>query len=119
MPITNRRILIVEDEYLLAQDLQLELEHAGAVVVGPEASVAAALARIDEEAHIDAAILDVNLGGEWAFGVAETLRARQIPFVFASGYENDVMKGRFPEVRNCAKPFIVHDLMQSLEAITR
>ncbi|MDQ1156008.1 DNA-binding response OmpR family regulator [Sphingomonas sp. SORGH_AS 950] len=117
MPLTNRRILIVEDEYMLAQDLQLELEEAGAIVIGPEASVPSALSRIEQEDRIDAVILDVNLGGQFAFPVADALTARHIPFIFASGYEDDVVKSRYPDVVNCAKPFVARQLLHSLENV--
>lgn len=117
MPLTNRRILIVEDEYMLAHDLQLELEDAGAIVIGPEASVACALARIEKEDRIDAVVLDVNLGGQLAFPVADALSAQHIPFIFASGYEDDVVKSRYPNVVNCAKPFVSRQLLHSLEHI--
>ncbi|MDZ7281315.1 response regulator [Sphingomonas sanguinis] len=117
MPLTNRRILIVEDEYMLARDLQLELEEAGAIVIGSEASVRSALSRIEQEERIDAVILDVNLGGQFAFPVADALNARQIPFIFASGYEDDVVKSRYPGVVNCAKPFVSRRLLHSLENV--
>jgi len=117
MPLTNRRILVVEDEYMLAQDMLLELQDAGAVVIGPEPSVARALMRINEETTIDAVVLDVNLGGEQAFPVADALVAKRIPFVLASGYDDDAMTSRYPDAVNCAKPFSFRTLMRSLEAV--
>ncbi|MCT8003387.1 response regulator [Sphingomonas sanguinis] len=117
MPLTNYRILVVEDEYMLAQGLRSELEDAGAVVIGPEPSVACALTCIAREDRIDAVVLDVNLGGEMAFPVADELSARQIPFLFASGYGDDVIKNRYPGVVNCAKPFVSRQLLRSLKSI--
>lgn len=117
MPLTNCRILVVEDEYLLAQDLLLELEDAGAVVIGPEPSVSCALRRIAAEAVIDAVVLDVNLGGESAFPIADMLLTRKIPFVFATGYHDDIVTGRYPGAVNCAKPFSFHQLKRSLETV--
>ena len=64
MALTNRHILIVEDEYMLAQDFMMDLEDAGAIVVGPEPSLASALTRISEEGRIEAVVLDVNLDGD-------------------------------------------------------
>jgi len=83
----GRRILVVEDEYMMAEDLRHDLEKAGAKVVGPVPSVAGALRLLAEEGVIDGAILDVNLRGEKAYPVADVLRERGIPFVLATGYE--------------------------------
>ena len=77
------RILVVEDEYLLADDLNNALADAGAHVLGPAASVEDATALIGNEATIDAAILDVNLRGDMVFPLADALRERGIPFAFA------------------------------------
>ncbi|WP_423605246.1 response regulator [Sphingomonas sp. MS122] len=80
----GKRILIVDDEPLIAMMLEDILGDLGYAVVGPalEVGEAEALAR---EAAIDAAILDVNLGNRTSHSVAELLRERQIPFVVASG----------------------------------
>ena len=83
----NRHILLVEDEYLIAWALQDELQHSGAHVIGPAASVEDALALLANE-PVDGAILDVSLGREKVFSVAEALAARGIPFVFATGYSD-------------------------------
>ncbi|MEG3164797.1 response regulator [Sphingomonas sp. PB2P19] len=108
------RILLVEDEYMLALDLQTQLEDVGAVVLGPEPSVAAALRRVADEPRIDAAVLDVNLGGEFVFPVAEALTARRVPFVFSSGYHDSVTRDRYPEVMNCTKPIDMRSLLKTL-----
>lgn len=80
------RVLVVEDEFLVAMFLEDILEELGCVVEGPAASVDAALALIEQNPP-DAAILDVNLNGSPAYAVADALRARGIPFAFSSGYE--------------------------------
>lgn len=81
----DRRIHVVEDEYIMAQDLRYELEDAGAEVLGPVPSVTGALTLLAREAPPDAAILDVNLGGEMVYPLADILRQRGIPFMFATG----------------------------------
>ena len=86
----DRRILVVEDEYLTAFTLSDQLEGVGSIVVGPVASVERAIKAVESEPEIDVAILDVNLGGAKAYPVADALLARNIPFVFASGYEETV-----------------------------
>jgi hypothetical protein len=91
----DRRILVVEDEYLIGMSLTDALENAGSIVVGPVPSVDKAIKQIESEPHIDAAVVDVNLGGVLAFAVADTLIAKKIPFVFASGYEDNVLNSRY------------------------
>jgi CheY-like chemotaxis protein len=100
----DRRILIVEDEYLLANDLHNALRTAGIAVLGPVPSVAAALAMIAAEAMIDAAVLDINLRGEMVFAVADALRARGVPFAFATGYDQAVVPDRFADAPRAEKP---------------
>ena len=110
----NRRILVVEDEYLIAVTLQEWLEGAGFVVVGPVASVEKAVKLIDSETDIGAAVVDVNLGGVFAYAVADKLLARKIPFIFTSGYEDDVLRTRYPQIRNCHKPCLLSDMQEAL-----
>jgi CheY-like chemotaxis protein len=99
------RILVVEDEYLLADDLSETLIEAGAEVLGPIASIEEATALIAEEPEIDAAVLDVNLRGDMVFPVADALRARGIPFAFATGYDEWALPERFADVPRVEKPF--------------
>jgi CheY-like chemotaxis protein len=112
----DRRILVVEDEYLIAMMLRDGLEDVGSVVVGPVPSVEKAIKTIAADPNIDAAILDINLGGVMAYPVAETLIDRNIPFVFTSGYEDDMLRGRFPNIRNCHKPYLFPDMEEALTA---
>ena len=101
--LTGRSILVAEDEYFLATDLNRELRRAGATVGGPVASVERAMALIESAPRIDGAILDINLGGEMAFPVADALRARGVPFVFATGYDQATIPPRFFDVVRCEK----------------
>jgi CheY-like chemotaxis protein len=114
------RILVVEDEFLIAMNLVDALENAGSFVLGPVASVAKAISKIESEAHIDAAVVDVNLGGSLAFPVADMLVARKIPFIFTSGYEDNVLKTRYSQVKNCLKPYHFRAMEEALvEAMSR
>lgn len=81
----GRCVLVVEDEYFIADAMQRGLRKAGARVVGPAASVAEALALLQAE-PVDGAVLDLNLDNEKTFPVADALEARGIPFLFATGY---------------------------------
>lgn len=116
VPLSEKQILVAEDEFLLAEDMCRVLEGAGAVVIGPVPSVKHALALIAAEPAIDAAVLDANLGGEMAFPVADALLARSVPFVFTSGYDETVMKQRYPQVPHCQKPTSFPAILQALAA---
>ncbi|MGN7161469.1 response regulator [Sphingomonas sp. SAFR-052] len=117
MPLSDCHILVVEDEYLLARDLQIELEDAGAIVIGLEGSSESALDKIRNTVKIDAVILDLNLGGKNAFGVADELMARQIPFIFASGYDNYDAMLRYPAAINCMKPYSAERVIRLLKQV--
>lgn len=81
----GKRILVVEDEFLVAAMLEDMLADLGAVVVGPAATIAKGL-ELSATAALDAAILDVNVNGVRIDPVAEALSTRGIPIVFATGY---------------------------------
>jgi len=78
------RVLIVEDAVLLAMELETGLSDAGATIIGPAYELEEAMGLLDQP--IDAAVLDANLNGHSVIPVAEALSARNIPFVFATGY---------------------------------
>ena len=108
------RILLVEDEAMISMLLEDMLIDEGAAVVGPAATTDAALREIAAE-QIDGALLDVNLGGQQSFGVAEALAERGIPFVFVTGYGEAGVRSHFPEARTLQKPFVADDLRRALE----
>jgi CheY-like chemotaxis protein len=110
----DRRILVVEDEYLIATSLVDALENAGSIVVGPVPSVDKAIKTIESDPHIDAAVVDVNLGGVLAYPIADMLNARKIPFVFTSGYEDNVLRNRYAQVKNCPKPYLFRAMEEAL-----
>jgi len=110
----GRRILIVEDEYLVAMSLCDALESLGAMLIGPAPSVDKAVKTIESAPDIDAAILDINLDGVMAYAVADLLLSQNIPFVFSSGYETDVLRARYPQIRNCQKPCAFPKLEEAL-----
>jgi DNA-binding response OmpR family regulator len=87
--LNGARLLIVEDEYLLAREMADYFENLGAEIVGPVGTVAQALALI-ASSHIQIAVLDVNLRDERVYPVADVLTLKQIPFVFASGYGSEL-----------------------------
>lgn len=112
--VQGRRVLVVEDEYMLAEDLREELESQGAEVMGPVASVADALALLASGPVPDMAYLDINLGGEMAYPVADALRAREIPFIFATGYEAQAIPKAYADVPRVEKPVEVGQVTSKL-----
>lgn len=99
----GKHILIVEDEYFLADETRQKLEQLGATVVGPAANVQDALELL-ATSEINGAILDVHLGDEFVFPVAEKLDEANIPFVFATGYDASVIPAKFSGFTLCEKP---------------
>ena len=119
MMLNGCRILIAEDEYLLADDLCDELADLGADVLGPVGSIEAAAALIGAEARIDAAVLDINLRGKMIFPIADLLEERGVPFIFATGYDDVIVPDRYSDVRRIEKPLRaarVAELVQSILA---
>ena len=115
----RRRILVVEDEYLLAVEIALELEDKGAVVLGPAPSVEQALALLDDGPLPDGAILDVNLGGEPVFTVADALIGHGVPLVFTTGYDAAALPERFARVPRCEKPINIGRVTAALRDAMR
>jgi len=108
-----RRVLIVEDEYFLADDMAQALEKHGAQVVGPVPTTGAALELLSDK-PVDAAILDINLKGQMVFPVADTLREQGVPFVFATGYDENAVPEDYRDVPRWEKPFRPEDLAKAL-----
>ncbi len=104
------RILVAEDEYLLADDVCDALMQAGAHVVGPVPSVDGAARLIEGEA-IDAALLDINLRGEMVFAIADMLSAQGVPFAFLTGYDPATLPERYASVRAIQKPARAEDIV--------
>lgn len=108
------RVLIVEDEYLLADELSTELQEEGAVVLGPVANVESALVLLANDLPPDGAVLDVNLGGEPAYALADALIQRGVPFVFTPGYDRCALPERFSQVPTCEKPLDLRSVTTAL-----
>ena len=87
----GRKILVVEDDYLVAIALAEMLKAAGANVIGPLSEMQEALSFVEKGNDVDAAILDVDLHGQKSYPVAQALAARRIRFVFATGYGDEAL----------------------------
>jgi DNA-binding NtrC family response regulator len=107
------RILVVEDDFLVAEALSALLEQAGASVVGPVGWVDSALALVATDA-IDAAIVDVDLHGEKSYPIVDALATRRVPMVLATGYGNDAIDSRYHSYPRCQKPVNIRSLFSIL-----
>jgi CheY-like chemotaxis protein len=110
------KVLVVEDEYLVAALMEDMLESAGCVVAGPIPRLAQALDAASSEA-CDVAVLDVNLAGERVYPVADILAQRNVPFVFVTGY--GVLPGEYANRPRLCKPFKMADLLDTLSDIVK
>lgn len=113
-------VLVVEDDFIVAHDVQTLLEEQGARVLGPAANVAEARELLAKESPT-VAVLDVNLGGEYVFALADELLRKDVPFVFATAYaDNDRL---FPPQARVAprlsKPVLPNVLIGQLLRIKR
>ncbi|MGK6322720.1 response regulator [Sphingomonas sp. DT-51] len=115
--LTGLRVLVVEDEYLLARQLERALVRDGAIVVAVAPSVAAALAVLADGATPDVAVLDLNLAGEKAYPVAAALRHAAIPFAFASGYDAEDRDPAYGDVPHLHKPLTMPALTRCLASL--
>jgi DNA-binding response OmpR family regulator len=110
------RVLVVEDEAIVAIDIAEQLTDAGFVVVGPAPSVAKAL-KLIVEVRCDVAILDVNLRDETAEAVARELRSRRTPFLFMSAVSRDHLPSGFKEEVLLSKPARSEVLVAALQSL--
>ena len=110
----NCRILVVEDEYLIAEELAGLLVNEGAIVLGPVATITAALELIGSDPGIDGALLDLNLRAEIALSVAEALLERDVPFVFTTGCDRSMIPDRFERITRCGKPVQMYKVVRAL-----
>lgn len=112
-------VLVLEDEMMVAMLLEDMLTEVGCRVVGPVATVAPAIALLQERA-VDAALLDVNLSfGQSGYPVAEALAARGIPFAFVTGYGAGTLNPAFKDRPTLQKPFHMAALVETLVGMAK
>jgi DNA-binding response OmpR family regulator len=112
------RVLVVEDEFLVATLIEDMLEAAGCVVLGPIPRVAEALNAVDQGTY-DAAVLDVNLGGDRIDPVADALSRRNVPFAFVTGYGTGALPREYADRPRLCKPFKMAELIGLLANLVR
>lgn len=110
------RVLVIEDEPVLAMGLTTLLETLGYRPVGPVASIPKAL-EVIEQGGFDVALLDVNLRGQWAESVADVLEAKAIPFIIITGYDVDSLPEAYRSRPTLSKPFRANVLAELLANI--
>lgn len=115
-PLLNRRILIVEDRYLVADDLSRFCRRLGGEIAGLAGDLDRARAMASSEA-LDLAILDVDLRGQAVFDVAAILESRGIPFLFVTGYRQVNLPEEYRDRPIVSKPFSEADLMAGIQPI--
>lgn len=108
-----RRILVVEDEFLIALDIAGVLEQAGFDVIGPAGRVGEALTAI-QGIDVYGALVDGNLGGEPVGALADALSARGIPFAFVTGYGRDRLPAAYQSAPLVKKPFTQAELLAAI-----
>jgi CheY-like chemotaxis protein len=113
--LVGRRILVIEDDYLVAQILTALLEDAGAVVLGPIGWRDEALSFIERDSStFDSALLDINLHGQTSYPIADALTALGIRFAFTTGYDMSAIDEAYRDYPRCAKPFQEDKLLAAL-----
>lgn len=112
----GRKILVVEDEMIVMMNLEFVLEDLGCSAIYPVASVIKALALIDEEVF-DLAILDVNLGDENSYPIADILISRGIPFAFSTGYYDHGDRTDLESQLVLRKPYLASDVARVVDRL--
>ncbi|MCP3468760.1 response regulator [Bradyrhizobium sp. CCGUVB1N3] len=116
-PLASRRILVVEDEYFLADDIGKTLRALGAEIAGPVGYIEDAVEILYDGSAVDAAVLDVNLRTGMIYPVARALRARHVPFVFTTGYDRISIISEFQDVLLLEKPIDLAAMARKLAAL--
>ena len=118
--LSGRNILVVEDDFFVADELERNLNDAGAEVIGPFSRIDDAIETLRlRVGAISAAVLDVNIGGGTIYPLATKLREAGIPFIFATGYDARAIPDQFSAVQRLVKPVARQRLVGALENITR
>ncbi|RUL77732.1 response regulator [Dyella choica] len=112
--LSGKTVLMVEDEYLIADALCSAFEMANVSVVGPFSNIASAMAALDKGARADAAVLDVNLNGERVFPLADRLMADNVPIILTTGYDGDAIPRDYAHLERLQKPVHLHELFGCL-----
>lgn len=117
LPTQGLNVLVVEDESLVLFNLEDTLTAMGCVIVGPAMRLQQARELVDASTEVDVAILDVNLGGQPIYPVAETLRDRNVRIVFATGYGRQGLPEQWQDYPVLMKPYTSDEVERVLREI--
>jgi CheY-like chemotaxis protein len=112
--VAGRCVLVVEDEYLLATKVAGAFAELGVKTIGPAGTVKRALELVEHSSHLDGAVLDIKLRDGVVYPVADALRARGVPFVFTTGYNEHAIPDRYKDVARYEKPFDPAEVARAL-----
>jgi DNA-binding response OmpR family regulator len=115
-PLAGLRVLVVEDDYFIADEICSTLRQGGAEVLGPAPDVEHGLDMVKSE-RIDCAVLDINLHGDLAFDLADELRKRGTPSIFATGYDQSVLPSAFSGSVRLEKPVNLKALLRAVQSV--
>lgn len=110
----GRRVLVVEDEYMIAEEIAETLSAIGAETLGPVPSVGEAIRVASAESRIDGALLDVNVGSEVVWPAVDMLLARGVPLVLTTGYDASAIPEAYARLPRCEKPASGQELARVL-----
>jgi DNA-binding response OmpR family regulator len=115
-PLAGLRVLVVEDDYFIADEICATLRAGGAEVLGPSPDIQHGLDVVRSE-RLDCAVLDINLHGDLAFNLASELRQRGTPSIFATGYDQSVLPGAFSDSVRLEKPVNLTELLRAVRSV--
>jgi DNA-binding response OmpR family regulator len=110
-------VLVVEDNYYLANEICATLRLQGATIAGPTSNIEHALDLL-ATTKLDCAVLDINLHGEFSFELAEELRRRRVPLIFTTGYDKTILPAPFLDAVRLEKPVDLDALLRAVSTIT-
>jgi DNA-binding NtrC family response regulator len=110
-------VLLVEDDYLVADALRAALEDEGMQVAGPYPSISSAMRVLDNAEQVDVALLDVHLNNERVFPLADRLVDEGIPAIFVTGYEGETFPERFAALPRLSKPVPYQELFACIAKV--
>jgi CheY-like chemotaxis protein len=108
------KVLVAEDQYVIALDLSEALERCGVEVLGPVATLDAAMCLLARHEDIAGALLDITMQGSTIYPVADALRRRRVPFVFATGRQREAIAPAFRDAAYCQKPMSSRKMVEVL-----
>jgi DNA-binding NtrC family response regulator len=117
MLMENQRVLVIEDEYVVAEAIERTLTRAGAIVLGPVPSVDQAMALLDRGGRIDSAVLDINLGEQKVYPVVDRLLAQGVHCVFATGNDIVDVPSNYKKIARLEKPVQASSIIDALKKI--